>query len=215
MQVANDLFVGFLKLLIQPISKMYNLEVRGGDVFDSEVGGVIAYKHQSYLDILWVMHLSPKPNNFPAHKGLFWGPIGVLLRLGGAFPITRPKDKGYRNQLGANIEALRMYFKDHVKEGGLFAYSPEGTRLGGEMGKVHTGFIRTALEEELPVYLMGINYDRVKWPWMPGTNTVISFERFNPSYDVGDKTFRDELAQDVGTGLGRLSGLEDRIDSAT
>ena len=116
-----------------------------GETFDKP--GVVICNHQSHLDLICLMMLSPKlvfiTNHWVWHNPIY----GYLLRKLEYYPAE--------NGIGDNTEALREY----IRRGYSIVIFPEGTRSeDGSIGRFHQGAFMLAKElgvDIIPVFVHG------------------------------------------------------------
>lgn len=117
----------------------------GGEDFGKP--GVVICNHQSHLDLICLMMLSPKlvfvTNHWVWHNPIY----GYLLRKLEYFPAE--------NGVGEHIEAFREY----IRRGYSIVIFPEGTRTpDGKIGRFHQGAFMLARElgvDIVPVFVHG------------------------------------------------------------
>ena len=117
----------------------------GGEDFGKP--GVVICNHQSHLDLICLMMLSPKlvfvTNHWVWHNPIY----GYLLRKLEYFPAE--------NGVGEHIEAFREY----IRRGYSIVIFPEGTRTpDGRIGRFHQGAFMLAQElgvDVIPVFVHG------------------------------------------------------------
>lgn len=108
---------------------------------------LIGAPHTSNWDFALMLALSAQTGmkmHFLAKDGLFWWPLGPVLKALGGVPVDRDKGSGLVSQMAGQL-------RDHP--GSVLALTPKGTRGKKEYWK--SGFYRIATEADLPV-LMGI-----------------------------------------------------------
>jgi len=136
-------------LLSWPVVRfLFRLRWRGLEHVPREGGAVLAANHNSNLDP-WPLGLPLFPRRFLRFMGkseLFWFPLGVFIRAGGAFKVRRGE---------ADKEAIAKAVA-LVREGHLVVMFPEGTRRVKGLRKKHearwhTGAARIALEAGVPL----------------------------------------------------------------
>ena len=116
-----------------------------GETFDKP--GIVICNHQSHLDLICLMMLSPKlifiTNHWVWHNPIY----GYLLRKLEYYPAE--------NGIGDNTEALRNY----IQRGYSIVIFPEGTRSeDGSIGRFHQGAFMLAKEigvDIIPVFVHG------------------------------------------------------------
>jgi 1-acyl-sn-glycerol-3-phosphate acyltransferase len=129
----------------------YRLRVRG--IEHVPAGGVVlASNHTSNLDP-WPLGcaLYPRQLHYMAKSELWWFPLRVLLQALGSFPVRRGQ---------GDVEAFETAVRI-VREGGVMAMFPEGTRRNKGLHKKHaprphTGTARIALAAGAPLVPTGI-----------------------------------------------------------
>ena len=117
-------------------------------------GFVLAANHWSNLDP-WPLAIPLFPHRFlrfMAKAELFWFPLGVIIRAGGAFRVRRGESDGE-----AISKAIQL-----VGEGYAVVMFPEGTRRRKGMLKRHearwrSGAARIALTADVPLVPAGIS----------------------------------------------------------
>ena len=109
--------------------------------------GIVICNHQSHLDLICLMMLSPRlvfvTNHWVWHNPIY----GYLLRKLEYYPAE--------NGIGDNVEALR----DYIRRGYSIVIFPEGTRSeDGSIGRFHQGAFMLAKElgvDIIPVFVHG------------------------------------------------------------
>jgi 1-acyl-sn-glycerol-3-phosphate acyltransferase len=132
-------------------------------------GYVLAANHLSNFDP-WPLGMPLFPRRylrFMAKSELFWFPLRVLMRAGGAFPVHR----GQRDD-EAIATAVRL-----CREGHAVVMFPEGTRRSKGLRKRHearwrSGAARIALEAGVPLVPAGIS----------GTDRLSRFPQLRVAY---------------------------------
>jgi 1-acyl-sn-glycerol-3-phosphate acyltransferase len=170
-----------------PVVKLaFRLRARGVEHVPREGGCVLAANHISNLDP-WALGLPLFPRRFlrfMAKAELYWFPLGLILDVGGAFPVRR----GQRD-IDAIDTAVRL-----CREGHVVVMFPEGTRRKKGLRKkwearAHTGAARIALEADVPLVPAAIR----------GTDTLTRLGPLRVAYGrpvaVDDLRGRDDAAQ--------------------
>ena len=115
-------------------------------------GIAVVYPHTSNLDFpigllaKWAVGLQVR---WLAKDSLFRGPMGVLMRYWGGVAVDRSAPQGAIKRLAQTMHASSWFW---------LAVTPEGTR--GYRPHWKSGFYRIALEAEVPVLLIAIDYGR-------------------------------------------------------
>ncbi|MGL6279439.1 MAG: lysophospholipid acyltransferase family protein, partial [Gaiella sp.] len=132
-----------------PVLKVvFRARATGLEHLPREGGYVLAANHLSNFDP-WPLGVPLFPRRYLRFMGkseLFWWPLGVLLRAGGAFPVRR----GQRDD-EAIATAVQL-----AREGHAVVMFPEGTRRSKGLRKKHearwrSGAARIALEAGVPL----------------------------------------------------------------
>ena len=141
--------------LTLPVVKLVFRHRAAGTANVPPTGGfVLAANHWSNLDP-WPLAIPLFPHRFlrfMAKAELFWFPLGVIIRAGGAFKVRRGESDGE-----AISKAIQL-----VGEGYAVVMFPEGTRRRKGMLKRHearwrSGAARIALTAHVPLVPAGIS----------------------------------------------------------
>jgi 1-acyl-sn-glycerol-3-phosphate acyltransferase len=127
---------------------LFRLRAQGQENLPAEGGYVLAANHVSNLDP-WPLGLPLWPKRFlrfMAKSELYWWPLNLVIRAGGAFPVRR----GERD-----VEAIEKAV-ELAREGHVVAMFPHGTRqrkglIKRHQPKAHTGAAKIALEAGVPL----------------------------------------------------------------
>jgi 1-acyl-sn-glycerol-3-phosphate acyltransferase len=127
---------------------LFRLRARGVENVPADGGFVLAANHVSNFDP-WPLGMPLWPKRFlrfMAKSELYWFPLTLVLKAGGAFPVRR----GQRD-VQAIEKAVAL-----AREGNVVAMFPEGTRRSKGLVKryearPHTGAARIALEAGVPL----------------------------------------------------------------
>jgi len=137
-----------------PIVRLaFRLRATGVEHARIDGGFVLAANHLSNFDP-WALGMPLYPRRYLRFMGkseLFWFPLSLLLRAGGAFKVRR----GLQDE-EAMETAVRL-----AREGHVVVMFPEGTRRSKGLRKKHTarwrgGAARIALEAGVPIVPAGI-----------------------------------------------------------
>jgi 1-acyl-sn-glycerol-3-phosphate acyltransferase len=115
-------------------------------------GIAVVYPHTSNIDFpvgllaKWAVGLQFR---WLAKDSLFRGPMGVLMRYWGGVAVDRSAPQGAIKRLAQTMHAAPWFW---------LAVTPEGTR--GYRPYWKSGFYRIALEADVPVALIAIDYGR-------------------------------------------------------
>ena len=130
-KAAKGLAIPYMKLI-------YALKIDGAERIPAEGPVIIAPNHKSFWDAFFVAAATRRPIRFMGKSELFEGPGGRMLIRLGAFPVRRG---------GSDAEAIETA-RRILRDGGLLALFPEGTRVRDPagLGRPHKGAARLALE---------------------------------------------------------------------
>lgn len=101
-----------------------------------------------FIAIFAVLAMGLKASWIGKHQIFVWPIKGLLCGLGGS-PVNRDNPKGV-------IEQVVDLF--HERDSMVFGIAPEGTRRYVEKWK--TGFLRIAMQAQVPVYMVYLDFDR-------------------------------------------------------
>lgn len=119
-----------------------NLRVIGRENVPEEGAFIIASNHLSWMDVPLVPSFLKRKVVYMAKEELFYGKVGWIVRLLGAFPVKRGE---------ADRQSLRAA-DTQLKAGKIFMIFPEGTRSKTrQLGKGHVGLGMIALRAGVPV----------------------------------------------------------------
>jgi 1-acyl-sn-glycerol-3-phosphate acyltransferase len=141
--VSRPLYA-IVRLLIVPFMRLwFGLRIVGAERIPAEGAAIVAPNHKSFWDSFFIAAATKRHLRFMGKSELFEGPWGrMLLRLG-AFPVRRGS---------ADAEALETA-REILRQGGLLAMFPEGTRVRDpdQLGTPRRGAARLALESGAPL----------------------------------------------------------------
>ncbi len=119
-----------------------NLRVVGLENVPKEGAFIIASNHLSWMDVPLVPSFIKRKVVYMAKEELFYGKVGWIVRLLGAFPVKRGE---------ADRQSLRAA-DTQLKAGKIFMIFPEGTRSKThQLGPGHVGLGMIALRAGVPV----------------------------------------------------------------
>lgn len=135
---SKPLFRTVRGVAIPYMKLVYALKIEGAENIPETGPVIIAPNHKSFWDAFFVAAATKRPIRFMGKNELFEGRGGKLLIRLGAFPVRRGASDAEA------IETARQILRD----GGLLALFPEGTRVRDPtiLGKPHKGAARLALE---------------------------------------------------------------------
>jgi glycerol-3-phosphate O-acyltransferase / dihydroxyacetone phosphate acyltransferase len=108
---------------------------------------IVAANHPAALtDVLVLGPALPRRVHFLAYSGMFWWPLGTLLRLAGAVPVYRQRDAA--DETHRNEETFRAC-NELLRGGGAIAIFPEGHSVTDrQLQPLRTGTARLAFSYE-------------------------------------------------------------------
>jgi 1-acyl-sn-glycerol-3-phosphate acyltransferase len=135
---------GLTRAIIVPLFRTYfRMRIDGADHIPREGAAVIAPNHKSFYDAFFIALTTPRPMRFMAKAELIEPWYGAYLVRLGAFPVRR----------GESDEDALETAREVLRQGGLLALFPEGTRIRDpdSLGEPKRGAARLALEEGAPI----------------------------------------------------------------
>jgi 1-acyl-sn-glycerol-3-phosphate acyltransferase len=121
----------------------FRLRIEHAERIPAAGAAIVAPNHKSFWDSFFIAAATHRKLRFMGKAELFKGPLGrVLVRLG-AFPVERGE---------SDAEALETA-REILRQGGLLALFPEGTRIRDPeaLGSPRRGAARLALETGAPL----------------------------------------------------------------
>lgn len=163
--VSRPLYA-LVRLLLAPLLHgWFGLGISGSEHIPPRGAAIVAPNHKSFWDSFFVAMATPRHLRFMGKAELFQGRWGRLLVRLGAFPVRRGESDA------AALETAR----EVLRQGGLLALFPEGTRVRDpeELGSPRRGAGRLALESGAPVIPAAITgTDRLWWGPVPRPGRV-------------------------------------------
>ena len=141
--VSRPLYAG-VKGVVKPALRTYfRMHVSGAEHVPEEGAAIVAPNHKSFWDSFFIAVCTRRHLRFMAKTELIEARYGRLLVRLGAFPVRR----------GESDEAALETARTILRQGGLLALFPEGTRIRDpdELGHPKRGAGRLALEEGAPI----------------------------------------------------------------
>jgi len=141
--VSRPLYALVRAVLVPLLRGYFRMRISGAERIPRTGAAIIAPNHKSFWDSFFVAVATPRHLRFMGKSELFEGRWGrPLVRLG-AFPVRR--GEADRDALDTAREILR--------QGGLLALFPEGTRVRDpdSLGAPRRGAARLALESGAPL----------------------------------------------------------------
>ena len=123
------------------LRRRWDIRVHGAEHVPATGPAIIASNHLGLLDGPLLAGFAPRPVHALTKKEMFDGHTGSFLKAVGQIPLSR-----YDVDPAAVKACLRV-----LRDGGVVAIYPEGTRGDGLMRHVHTGVAYLALATGAPV----------------------------------------------------------------
>ncbi len=124
----------------------YDVRSHGHEVIRRRGPHIIASNHIGLLDGPLLAAFAPRPVHALTKKEMFEGHTGVALRLVGQIPLSR-----HEVDPSAIKDCLRV-----LRDGGVVAVYPEGTRGAGDFARMRHGVAYLALVTGAPVVPLAI-----------------------------------------------------------
>lgn len=141
--VSRVLYALVRGIVVPFMRAWFRLRIDGAEHVPREGAAIVAPNHKSFWDSFFVAAATKRHLRFMGKSELFEGPFGrTLIRLG-AFPVRRGS---------ADQDALETA-REILRQGGLLALFPEGTRVRDpeQLGSPRRGAGRLALETGSPL----------------------------------------------------------------
>ena len=189
----------------------YRIRVEGKEHIPRDGGAILAANHRSFLDSIFLPLVVRRRVTFVAKAEYFDdAKTAWFFRGCGQIPIRREGGSASERALASAMDVLR--------DGGIFAIYPEGTRTrDGYLHRGHTGVARLALRSGAPIIPVGlIGTDEVqpvdkKMPRLFRPVSIRFGEPFEPSRYGGrenDHLALREFTDEVMYEICQLSGYE-------
>jgi 1-acyl-sn-glycerol-3-phosphate acyltransferase len=141
--VSRPLYA-LVRAVVVPFMRLwFRLGIQGAEHIPAEGGAVIAPNHKSFWDSFFISAATHRHVRFMAKTELIEARYGRLLVRLGAFPVRRGE---------SDADALETA-RTVLRQGGLLALFPEGTRVRDvdALGSPRRGAGRLALEAGVPI----------------------------------------------------------------
>ena len=141
--VSKPLYA-FVRGVVTPLFRVYfRMRVSGREHVPAEGAAIVAPNHKSFWDSFFIGICTRRHLRFMAKTELIEARYGPLLVRLGAFPVRRGESDSDALETARTI----------LRQGGLLALFPEGTRIRDpdELGDPKRGAGRLALEERVPL----------------------------------------------------------------
>ena len=133
-----------VRAIVVPFVRLwFRLRVTGREHVPAEGAAIVAPNHKSFFDSFFIAVCTKRHLRFMGKSELFEGRRGRLLIALGAFPVRRGQ---------SDADAIETA-REILRQGGLLALFPEGTRVRDpdELGDPKKGAGRLALEMGVPL----------------------------------------------------------------
>jgi 1-acyl-sn-glycerol-3-phosphate acyltransferase len=133
-----------VRAIVSPLFRLYfRMHISGADCIPAEGAAIVAPNHKSFWDSFFIAVCTRRHVRFMAKTELIEARYGRLLVRLGAFPVRRGQ---------ADEDALETA-RTVLRQGGLLALFPEGTRVRDpdNLGHPRRGAGRLALETGAPL----------------------------------------------------------------
>jgi 1-acyl-sn-glycerol-3-phosphate acyltransferase len=141
--VSKPLYA-LVRALIVPFMRIwFRLRITGAEHIPATGPAIVAPNHKSFYDAFFVAAATKRHVRFMGKSELFEGRLGGMFVRVGAFPVRR----------GESDEAALETARTILRQGGLLALFPEGTRVRDPetLGSPRRGAARLALETGAPM----------------------------------------------------------------
>jgi 1-acyl-sn-glycerol-3-phosphate acyltransferase len=141
--VSKPLYAVVKGIVKPPLRTYFRMHVSGAEHVPAEGAAIVAPNHKSFWDSFFIGVCTKRHVRFMAKTELIEARYGRLLVRLGAFPVRRGE---------SDADALETA-RAILRQGGLLALFPEGTRIRNpnELGHPRRGAGRLALEEGAPI----------------------------------------------------------------
>lgn len=126
--------------------RRYDVRTYGEDHLAAKGPHLLASNHIGLLDGPLLAAYAPRPVHALTKKEMFEGHTGLALRAVGQIPLSR-----YEVDPSAIRDCLRV-----LRDGGVVAIYPEGTRGAGEFARMYNGVAYLALVTGAPVVPLAV-----------------------------------------------------------
>jgi 1-acyl-sn-glycerol-3-phosphate acyltransferase len=179
-----------VRLLLVPLLRLwFRMHIGGAGNIPAEGAAIVAPNHKSFFDSFFVALATKRHLRFMGKTELFEGRRGRLLVRLGAFPVRRGE---------SDADALETA-RTILRQGGLLALFPEGTRVRdpATLGSPRRGAGRLAIESAAPIVPAAITgTERLFWMgWLP--KPVRVQVSFGEPIDVRELEATPEAAADL------------------
>src|SRR5205085_10895846 len=141
---VSRVLYGFVRFLVVPFMRLwFGVRITGAEHVPATGAAIVTPNHKSFWDAFFIAAATGRHVRFMGKAELFQGPWARLLLRLGAFPVRRGE---------ADQEALETA-RTILRQGGLLALFPEGTRVRDPeaLGDPRRGAGRLAIEMGAPM----------------------------------------------------------------
>ena len=186
--VSRPLYAVIRALVTPPLRTYFRMHVSGREHVPEAGAAIVAPNHKSFWDSFFIAVCVRRHLRFMAKTELIEARYGWLLVRLGAFPVRR----------GESDEDALETARTVLRQGGLLALFPEGTRIRDpdELGHPRRGAGRLALEEGAPIVPAAIVGSEKLFvgPFPKPRRVQVAFA---PPIDVTDQAVTPEGAAEV------------------
>ncbi len=179
-----------VRLFLVPVLRLwFRMHIAGAEHIPKSGAAIVAPNHKSFFDSFFVALATKRHLRFMGKMELFEGRTGRLLVRLGAFPVRRGE---------SDADALETA-RTILRQGGLLALFPEGTRVRdpATLGSPRRGAGRLAIEAGAPLVPAAITgTERLFWMgWLPKPTRVQV--AFGEPIEVGELEATPEAAAEL------------------
>ena len=204
--VSRPLYAVVRGILTPLLRTYFRMRIAGAEHIPREGAAIIAPNHKSFFDSFFVALATRRHLRFMAKTELIEGRWGRLLVRLGAFPVRRGQ---------SDADALETA-REVLRQGGLLALFPEGTRVPDPeaLGEPRRGAGRLALESGAPLVPAAISGTDHLWAGpVPKPKRVqvafsepIPVERLPATPEAAGELIEERLWPEVEGSYRRLRG---------
>lgn len=194
-----------VRVLITPFLRLwFRMHIAGAEHVPATGAAIVAPNHKSFFDSFFIALATKRHLRFMGKTELFEGRRGRLLVRLGAFPVRRGE---------SDADALETA-REILRQGGLLALFPEGTRVRdpAALGSPRRGAGRLAIEAGAPLVPCAITgTERLFWHGIPKPHRVqlafgepIDVRELESTPEAAAQVMEGSLWPEVETQFGRL-----------
>jgi 1-acyl-sn-glycerol-3-phosphate acyltransferase len=191
--------------VLTPILRLwFRMHISGAEHIPTTGAAIVAPNHKSFFDSFFVALATKRHLRFMGKTELFQGRRGKLLIRLGAFPVRRGESDAEA------LETARVI----LRQGGLLALFPEGTRVRdpATLGSPRRGAGRLAIESGAPLVPAAITgTEKLFWGPIPKPRRVqvafaepIAVEELEATPEAAEELVAEELWPTVESEFSRL-----------